>query len=390
MESNLKILHIATDDKFINSANYQFEKIYPRKNIFKILIKKNYGNLRHVRPSSNIEILYLESLDDKLFLNELFRSDLVVLHGLNSHTSKLILNYSKKVKFLWLFWGSELFNHPSKPLGEIYGEDTKKEFKLTGSSNYLSNKFKAVYYYLRYREDYFEYIKAAKKIKYFGNFNKDLFYKILSKKLLRKDAMHLSFFYYPIEFIFKGNEMSKISGSDILLGNSAYPTNNHLEAFRILEKINLGDRKIIAPLSYGDKKYAERIVERGKETFGEKFEPMLDFLKLDEYQKRIQRCGFMIINSYRMQSNGNIFAMIWMGAKVFLNKRNVTYLFLKSLGLKVFSVDEDLVESNDNIFSPLSEAEIRTNREILNREVGEKKLIKQLKFQLELIINEPV
>ena len=67
------IIHIATDNKFINSANYQFEKIFPKRNIFKIITNKEHEKLIHVKTSNNIEIVLfgLKQSASVLFYSEL-------------------------------------------------------------------------------------------------------------------------------------------------------------------------------------------------------------------------------------------------------------------------------------------------------------------------------
>lgn len=63
-----------------------------------------------------------------------------------------------------------------------------------------------------------------------------------------------------------GSDLEWVSGENILVGNSATPTNNHIEIFRILSRLRLPESsKIVVPLSYGDVHYREKIVELGIE-----------------------------------------------------------------------------------------------------------------------------
>src|SRR5690606_10384678 len=48
-------------------------------------------------------------------------------------------------------------------------------------------------------------------------------------------------------------------GDTVLIGNSATPENNHLGAFRHLEHVDIGERNIICPLSYGSRPYGDAI-----------------------------------------------------------------------------------------------------------------------------------
>src|SRR5690606_1545 len=54
--------------------------------------------------------------------------------------------------------------------------------------------------------------------------------------------------------------------SRLLLGNSATDTNNHYDALDFLKSVGYKG-KIVVPLSYGSKSYAERVVDLGKKYF---------------------------------------------------------------------------------------------------------------------------
>jgi len=61
---------------------------------------------------------------------------------------------------------------------------------------------------------------------------------------------------YDISFSGFVNDGDKLQDNyNILLGNSATYTNNHLDCFEVISKIDLNNRKIICPLNYGDKEH---------------------------------------------------------------------------------------------------------------------------------------
>ena len=53
---------------------------------------------------------------------------------------------------------------------------------------------------------------------------------------------------------------------------------------------------MVCPLNYGDINYSKKIIEFGKEFFGEKFIPLTQFLEHDEYFKIQSNCGIVIMN----------------------------------------------------------------------------------------------
>ncbi|MBC8386742.1 MAG: TDP-N-acetylfucosamine:lipid II N-acetylfucosaminyltransferase [Actinobacteria bacterium] len=381
-----KILHIAIDEKFIESANWQFEKIYPGSNKFYIIIPdvENY-KLEHVKTHTNFEILPNNKQSLKFILDQIDEYDLVVLHNIDYFKSKIVYKSNKKIKFLWLFWGFEIYNEHKYFSKKIYGDLTKKEFfdsKHISIKDVIKQQYDAISNFSVYRK--LIKLKAIKKIKYFSTIIKEEY--DLLKNLNIISSEYIKFSYYPLEFIFKNHEDIYIAGNNILLGNSATETNNHLEAFEILKNCNLQNKKIIVPLSYGNMEYAKQIIKTGKTTFGTLFEPLTEFMSLNEYNNIIQSCDILIMNAYRQQAEGNIFAMLWMGAKVYLDERNTVYNYLKRIGCLVYSINKDLKPENKNAFSPLNKNEIERNREILKNEIGKESLLNNLKKQIDKIL----
>ena len=70
------------------------------------------------------------------------------------------------------------------------------------------------------------------------------------------------------------------SAVHIQVGNSADPSNNHLEIFDQLMEYRDQNIFIYAPLSYGDAKNAQTIEKEGLRRFGKKFVAMKELLSL--------------------------------------------------------------------------------------------------------------
>jgi hypothetical protein len=130
------------------------------------------------------------------------------------------------------------------------------------------------------------------------------------------------------------------AGRDILVGNSSSVSNNHLEVFDLLARHDLGDRKIVVPLSYGSPTYRDRIIQAGQAMFGARFVPLVDFMSLDQYNATISSCAIVIMGHRRQQGVGNIATMLYKGARVFLHENTTTYQFLKSRGAHISGLAE--------------------------------------------------
>ncbi|KRE43727.1 TDP-N-acetylfucosamine:lipid II N-acetylfucosaminyltransferase [Knoellia sp. Soil729] len=126
---------------------------------------------------------------------------------------------------------------------------------------------------------------------------------------------------------------------DILLGNSAYPSNNHLEAIDVLSRLDLRDRRVFTPLAYGSATYRDAVVEHGRRVLGSAFDPLLAPLPLDQYVDRVSQCGVVMMNHHRQQGLGNVGIGLWAGAHVALSRHSPVRDFLVGHGLDVIDIE---------------------------------------------------
>ncbi len=150
-----------------------------------------------------------------------------------------------------------------------------------------------------------------------------------------------------------------------------------MEAFQLIAKSNLLKRggKVVVPLGYGDPKYRDIIVKKGRELFGEQFIPIVDFLPLHQYNQILSSCSYAIMNHLRQQAMGNILTVLFMGAKVFFQPKNTAYSFLKKEGVVVYSIEQ----FQDEIQRKLSREEIEKNRSILKKIWGRETILQKTK-----------
>jgi len=386
-----KFLHIAPDEKFIDSANFIFDKAFPNINNFIIYIPNKGYSLNFIKNTNNIETLVENSISIKLILSKLDDYDLVFLHSMSYFNSRILINYKNKEKFVLMFWGWEIYNNHYSKIEDIHGNETKGIIKNNHKfKDSLLRKVRSLYFPIKNSTPNPEksILLAFKKIKYIATVYKEEIEYLKKNNFISKHTKLIKFTYYPLEFIFRGLEKTKINNSNILVGNSALSSNNHLEIFKLLKLKDLSDKKIITPLNYGNSKYANIIIDTGKREFGNSFHPLTDFLPLGEYNKIISSCSVAIFNNYRQQAIGSTIAMIWLGAKVYLNDKNSVYHYLKRLGIKVFSIKSDFKIGEDFSLEKLCEKDINYNKRILLEEFNESRVIASLKRQISDILNE--
>ncbi|ENM3767350.1 TDP-N-acetylfucosamine:lipid II N-acetylfucosaminyltransferase [Vibrio cholerae] len=125
---------------------------------------------------------------------------------------------------------------------------------------------------------------------------------------------------------------------NILVGNSADPSNNHIELLEKLLPYKEDEIRIFVPLSYGDQEHAKKVIETGKTWFGDKFVPLTTFMEFDEYLKFLKNIDIAIFNHKRQQAMGNTITLLGMGKTVYMRAALSHYDFIIGLGLHVKDV----------------------------------------------------
>ena len=129
-------------------------------------------------------------------------------------------------------------------------------------------------------------------------------------------------------------------GINILLGNSASSSNNHLDALEKLRPFEGEDINIYCPLSYGDATYGDKIAAAGKEMFGDKFFPLREFMPFEKYLELLKNIDVAVFNHHRQQGVGNITQLLGLGKKVYIKSDVTTWCMLKTLGVNIYDINK--------------------------------------------------
>lgn len=158
---------------------------------------------------------------------------------------------------------------------------------------------------------------------------------------------------------------------NILVGNSATETNNHLELFKKLKPLIKPNMRLYVPLSYGDMKYSEQIIALGNEMFGDSFEPLTQFMPFNDYLRFLNKIDIAVLGHDRQQAFGNTVTLLGYGKKVFMKDTVTPWQTFDRLGVKVFNL-------NSLCLDP-SFVESSRNTEIIKENFSREKLTKQWK-----------
>lgn len=179
--------------------------------------------------------------------------------------------------------------------------------------------------------------------------------------------MYLSNLYKPLDI-----PEVKTDTINVLVGNSAVKTNNHKELYELLIKFKDENVKFYTPLSYGGTRpYALEMAELGKQMFGEKFIPMLDFMPFDKYLEFLSEINTVAFFHDRQQAMGVTISLLGLGKKVFMKKGTSSWQLFEELGVKVFDISEFNLE-------PILDEDKKNNTKIIEEFFSEKNYIKQL------------
>ena len=319
-------LHIVPDSKFINtfSANLRELGILSSNRLIVASRKK----LKYVDGDMLHAPLY--SLKFRSICGDITQYKAVYIHLF----SPLMYRWVAKNSFRqlnWMIWGADLYNLPGIKT-DFYGAITKRQYSSQGKplSEWLY-LLKVWATNSRFEEE--AYAKIDNVLTWMTTE-----FAFAKANIPSLHADHKFFFYenqIPYQKLDERSAEAKIEHRNvplIIVGNSGYPTNNHLEVIAYLEQHNI-KADLCIPVSYGDKKYITFLKRKlaaytnGTVTFVDKY---MDF---DDYLNLLSGADAFVMNSIRPQGYGNILMMLYMGKPVFVNDRNISVPDLKMNGI---------------------------------------------------------
>ncbi len=397
---NTKIIHVFNDDKFVDSAISIMEYSVPNQSEYYV-VKNNDGDFKYVK-SNRAKQLRLSSLEDyQTFVANLVKdsNQVIFFHALDSIKQKIVLLLPDYIIKVWLIWGYDLYGNWQLFSSKLYEKETQKLFgKETKSLKYrlITNSFSFWLFHKTLKKKlwlpkrlntilksnfYTTFYQAAEKIDFVIPVVPDE-YAFINK--LKIEPTLSTFSYGTLEDLLKDTVVENVLQSkNILIGNSADPSNNHLDVFSKIANYNFGDRKLIVPLSYGGTtEYKERVISKGRELFGDNFEPLLDFMTLENYNEILSSCGFIIFNHVRQQGVGNIVASGYLGAKLFLNSKSTVLHYLSRKGMQLYEIDS-ITETQ--LSQNLNSEALKCNRTVLNNEYSQEAVHRKVLRLLQMI-----
>ena len=348
------ILHLLTDDKFADYAIQQFSA--PAMQSEFVLVPSN-NMMEHVKLIEQCTIVRQKSPEFDVLLNRLDQYTGIIFHGLfwGGWQTPILQKTPKNVKVAWMFWGGEIYSRTdqydvflapiTKALNDIHKRH--KKIKEDTSSEIPLSLFRRIDFCLTDEKEEYEYATQYTN----GSFE------------------HLWYNYYSIDRTVGTLFNSRCDGINIWIGNSAAEKNNHLDVLWTIFKQGLhkkyNDRDIIIPLSYGAPWIASLVAKVSRFVFGKRVRILTTYMPIEEYNALMLTCSAIILGYTQPAAQGNIITALWLGMRVYLSENNMTYRYFKRIGCKIYSIERDLNGKNPDIFAPMRQEDLDTNRAVL-------------------------
>lgn len=360
-----KIIHITSDEKFINQSYDRFEEYYPRKNYF--FIQKRRGvqsGTKYVTLSERKRVFDFFKRDQ---VNQIIGlaepGDVCIVHLLNQARAALGLKLKEKgCTIFWVFYGAELYDIlAERNVLQIYDDETRKRKRN------LKESFIELAYRFHLGRDYIdaqvEFIRRMDGFMFWNRYD----YELLRSHFETK-APFIYFRYYQGNFS-KLDEQPFINRpGHIVLSHSASKYGNHLFGLKKIVELEESNsavviQKIIAPLSYGSLVVRNEVIDYLKTHFQGRSEVLVDYMPKEDYFERLRSSSVAIFPSKRQLGANNIYFLLGSGVKVFLRDENNLLAQLQEDGFYVYSMYKDLNTIRD--LEPLSLNQKEENRTIV-------------------------
>lgn len=308
----MKILHIANCDRFIPPFIEEINRCFDFKEHDFLLT--NGPAEKEIINYDNVTFFSENGFFSKLryyfiIIIKMHQAERIILHGLfNQHLVEILFVFPWLLKrCYWVMWGGDLYAHQlddrSRNVKEFFRRSVIK--KIANLVTYIKGDVDNA------REWYGAKGRYHECLMYQSNLFKD--YKVKAKT-------H--------------------NVINIQIGNSADPSNNHIEILEKLLPFKSSNICIYAPLSYGCKANAEKVISTGRELFGEKFQPITQSMPFERYVEFLSSIDIAIFNHKRQQAMGNTITLLGMGKTVYLRSDTTQWMLFKEKDIVVKDIQD--------------------------------------------------
>jgi dTDP-N-acetylfucosamine:lipid II N-acetylfucosaminyltransferase len=372
----MRVVHLARDEKFIPLMQSLFDAANPGANRY-VIARRQRRKQRFVQPADNVVFRPEWQFRTPLIAGEVRDADCIVAHSMTTIFAKALRHARPDARVVWLGWGYDYYPLLEAQLGDPLLPTTRA---LTAT---LRGDAAAGSWWQRlFSRPGDDDAPGAKRMALSDVASRLNAYAVLPPEVallrhalpqLRGEPHEVPLF--TAEDVFQKGPQA-MEGLDVLLGNSATASNNHVEALDWLRS-RAGNARLVVPLSYGDAAYGQAVAAQGRERFGERLDALTGWMALADYNERIRHCGFVVMNHRRQQAVGNVTSALYKGATVYLRRENPLFDFLSDLGVCLRQIDD-----NAGALEALSVPERARNREIIGAHYARARVLSAIRALL--------
>ena len=304
------ILHLTRKEKFTKPFIDFIKENFDIHNHLFLLVGGQQNKNFELDETSYIKVINNKQEFLKYFINfniQMYKADKIIIHGLSQPYNIIYLFFNPWLlkKCYWMLWGGDLYSYKlsQRTLRWYILEFFKKP--IIKNIGYITTTIPGDYY--------------------------------LAQQWYNTKASYIQNLMYPSHVARSFNFLLNNNHSliNIQIGNSADSSHKHIEVFNMLLKYKDENIKIWVPLSYGDEIYADKVIKKGMELFGDKFVPLIDFMNFEDYNLYLASIDIAFFNYDRQQAMGNIIGLLSLGKTVYLKSSITPYKYFVDLGIKI-------------------------------------------------------
>lgn len=335
----MKLLHLCHDEKVIPFVQRLYEEALPKQNQFRIWGPRPGSSSRYAQLGPNAELVPKSYWYSRRMRREVKESDILIVHYLTPTFARAIRVATKRQMVVWCGWGGDYFDLLNGYSNQLYLPNSRRLDEQSFASRLPIRWSAGIKRIIKWPINRLETLddsgwisRTLPRIDWFVEGPQA--HRLLASSRPEFRAGRHWIPYYCVEDM-PEPPSGGCTGDNILLGNSATATNNHVEAMQSMSQLDLAGRQVIVPLSYGSRDYARHVSAIGRRLLGSAFVPLTDFIPLSEYLRLLQTCSVMVMNHVRAQGVGNIVAALLNGSHVFLRPENILMDFFRERGIAI-------------------------------------------------------
>ena len=288
--------------------------------------------------------------------------DWVIFHSAPFYATDLIQKWSKSSRVVVQFWGSDYASHLI-PSDRLLKPHTHRAFwTLSNPKNWNLAALKHRWYMIKSVSRKQAYLEALSSCDALGLGCGEVEAQWFPTHLQHKRMDWFVNYSSGSESSWNDDPVDDAS-EDVLLGNSAFMSNNHLDVIDQIQSRDNFEGRVVMPLSYGPNHVAHRVMDAAKNAFGNRAVGLRKFLPPEAYYTALEGCRFVVMGHMRQQAFGNLKWAFDTCRTIYLWRDSDMFQFFSENGFHIRAIESIVKEG----FVPLNENQISQNKAAFQR-----------------------